>query len=202
MNQPFSIENATIVDKEMRGESSLYITALSPELGLIRMMKKISSKKTGTLPDLFDDISAVGETPSPNSIKFLREFSILKHRDGIARSYDSFEQASMLSLTITKNANHIEDTRTLSERLRAALDSIANGAPPQIVRLKFLFLLARDEGYPVKEDFYPKLLLPQRELFSTIIKTPSSKLEEFKTRANDLLEKFTSWIRINTDIIE
>ncbi len=202
MNCPFAIDNATVLDREIRGESSLYITAFSGDCGLVRMMKKISAKRTGVLPDLFDDISANGESETPTSLKFLREFSILKRRNDIALNYDSFENASQISLTTMKNGGHIEDTQTLAFRLRTALDAIAAKSPPIITRLKFMYLLVRDEGYPVREDFYANLQPAQRELFSLLIKTPSNQLGEFQTRAFSLLEKFLIWTYSNTDIIE
>ena len=65
-----------------------------------------------------------------------------------------------------------------------------------------MYLLARDEGYPVREDFYRRLAAPQKELFSALVKTPSGELREFETRARDMLEKLCRWIYAETDIAE
>lgn len=202
MSQFLSIDCATVVNREIRGENSLYIIAYSPTHSLMQTMKKIPSKKTSVMPDLFDDISFDCEMSSPTSLKFIREFSIKKRRTAVAASYDSFEQAALIAQTVLANGRHIEDSATLSHRLRMSLDSIAEGAPAEIVRLKFMYLLARDEGYAVREDFYARLPAQKKELFSVLIKTPSAELKEFKTRSANILESLCRWIYANTDIQE
>ena len=202
MNIPFSTDCATVLDREIRGESSVYITAFAHDIGLMRMMKKCSAKRTAYLPDLFDDISVSGEMQSPTSLKFARDFEIIKRRNEIATNYNSFEQACQISIAVAKNGVHIEDTAKLSNNLRSALDAIANGASAEIVRLKFMYLLAKNEGYPVKEDFYARLPQPQKELFSILIKNPASELKEYATRTTPILETYLNWLYSNTDIIE
>ena len=202
MRQPFSIELATIADRETRGGNSLYIAALSPDAGFVQAMKKISFKKASQMPDLFDDVSVEGEISPPSTLKFAREITVLKRRGGIADDYSSFEQASLIAQTILKNARHIENSRLLSQRLRAALDSIAEGAPPEIVRLKFMYLLARDEGYAVREDFFKNLTEPKKALFSELVKRPSKELSQYRSLASDILGQLCGWIRSETDITD
>ena len=202
MNLPFSADCTTVLDREIRGESSVYITAYDSSLGLMRLMKKCSAKKTAYLPDLFDDISVNGEMHSPTALKFVRDFTIHKRRSEIATNYNAFEQACLIALTVAKNGTHIEDSARLSNQLRMALDAIANGANGEIVRLKFMYLLAKNEGYAVKEDFYARLPQPKKDLFSALIKSPASELKEFSTRVSPILESYLNWLYSNTDIIE
>lgn len=202
MNLPFSADCATVLDREIRGENSVYITAYAPNFGLMRMMKKCSAKKTSYLPDIFDDISISGEMQSPTSLKFARDFSIIKRRNEIATNYNSFEQACLIALSVVKNGVHIEDSQRLFNQLRMAFDAIANGANAEIVRLKFMYLLAKNEGYAVKEDFYAKLSQPKKELFSMLIKLPVSELRDYSTRVSPILEAYLNWLYANTDIVE
>ena len=195
-----NINCATVLNRETRGENSLYIVAFSPEHAIVQAIKKIPAKRTGTLPDIFDDISAVCDSASPTALKFIREFSVLKRRHEIASDYNSFAQAALITQTVLKNGRHIEDSETLSKRLRASLDSIVAGAPAEAVRLKFMYLLARDEGYPVHEDFLRRLTQKEINTFSTIIKTPSRELAALKAEASNLLEALCGWICSNTDI--
>ena len=65
-----------------------------------------------------------------------------------------------------------------------------------------MYLLARDEGYAVKEDFVRRLGQSNAELFGILIKNPSSELREFKSRSVDMLEKLCDWIYSSTDIAE
>ena len=76
MKHSFEFENAIVVGRDMRGESSVYISVLSREHGLMQMMKTVSVKTTSLLPDLFDDISGSADAQTPQGLKFLREFEI------------------------------------------------------------------------------------------------------------------------------
>jgi hypothetical protein len=65
-----------------------------------------------------------------------------------------------------------------------------------------MYLLAKNEGYPVKEDFYARLPQPQKELFSLLIKLPALELKDYATRTEPVLESYLNWLYSNTDIIE
>ena len=190
------------MDREIRSESSLYIAVYAPETGLLRTMKRLSAKRTAALPDLFDDIALDCEATSPAALQFVKDFSLKKRRVEIASSYEAFEQAALIAKTVLKNGGHIENSAQLSARLRMSLDAIAEGSPAEIVRLKFMYLLARDEGYAVKEDFVRRLGSSNAELFGILIKNPSADLREFNSRAADLLERLCAWIYSSTDIEE
>ena len=51
-------DDITVLCRDLRGESSLYIEAFSGRLGALSLMKRISAKKTTALPDIFVDIVA------------------------------------------------------------------------------------------------------------------------------------------------
>ena len=56
--------------------------------------------------------------------------------------------------------------------------------------------------FAVKEDFFESLPEGKREMFSLFVKTPSSELREFRSRASDMLDALCRWIYANTDISE
>ena len=95
----------------------------------------------------------------------------------------------------------MEDTSKFSIRLRKSFDAIDAGNPSAIVRLKFLYLFARDEGYPVKEDFFAGLSGVEKRLFAALVRTPSAELIELKAHSRGMLEKFLEWLERSTDII-
>ena len=199
--QDFEIVQATVLDREVRGENSVFITAFAENCGLVQMMKKASAKKTSQIPDFFDDISAFAQADSPTSLKFMRDFETIKQRKNIAASYECFSSASNLTQCAVKNGRHIEDCGLFSRRLKRALDALAAEMSPPIVEIKFLYLLARDEGYAVREDFYAGLPPEKKLLFAEILKFPPSELGGFSRRAESLLELFKMWIAANTDLI-
>lgn len=192
----------TVLLRDLRGESSLYVEAFSGALGALALIKKISSKKTSALPDIFDDIEAVLNPSSSGDLKFVGAFEIRRRRTAIASDYGAFEDAAAIAGVVRRNGRHIEDTARLSARLRRSLDAIDAGMPSSAVRLKFLYLLARDEGYPVREDFFARLSGTEKRLFAAIVKTPSAELADFKAYSREMLGKFARWISESTDIEE
>lgn len=195
-------DDMTVLFRDLRGESSLYIEAFSGRLGALSMMKRISAKKTSALPDIFDDIEASLNPSSSGDLKFVGGFEIRRRRTAIASDYGAFEDAAAIAGVVRRNGRHIEDTARLSARLRRSLDAIDAGMPSQAVRLKFLYLLVRDEGYPVREDFFARLSENEKRLFAVIVNTPSAELSDFKAYSRDMLEKFCRWISESTDIEE
>ncbi len=202
MTREIDISLATILNKEARGESSLYISAFSDTLGLFAIMKRASSKGTSRLPDIFDDITGNATSKTSDSVKFLGEFEILESRRGIALNYDAFSQASAICKCLLRNGRHLENSAEISQILRRALDTIAKGAPAKIARLKFMYLLAKNEGYPVKEDFYASLSNERANLFANIIKTPTNQCVDFADKSEEILDIFLKWIYARTDILE
>ena len=202
MGGEVSADDITVLRRDLRGESSLYIEAFSGKLGLLCVIKRISSKKTSVLPDIFDDIDAVLNSASGGGgLKFLGDFEILRRRTRIAANYEAFDDAACLADVALKNGRHVEDTSKFSIRLRKSFDAIDAGNPSAIVRLKFLYLFARDEGYPVKEDFFAGLSGVEKRLFAALVRTPSAELFELKAHSRGMLEKFLEWLERSTDII-
>ena len=88
---------------------------------------------------------------------FVKEIRMTTRRSGIGRSYDALRFASALASVISRNPVHEESRENVARLLRTALDAIASGARPDVVHLKSLYLFARDEGYPVKQEWLPSL---------------------------------------------
>ncbi len=196
------IGDCIVLNREPRGESSIMFTCLSQKYGLLYLIKRVSSSKTAQLPDIFDNIKANCKNADSNkNLKFLSDFEIIKRRRAIAVNYDAFVSASKITEIVIRNAKNIEDISTLYNRTIKALDALESSSPPNIVLIKFLYTLAKSEGYAVIEDFYKKLPEVQARLFAIIIKLPSKELVEFEGRCVDLAEDFSRWIYSETDII-
>lgn len=193
-------DDLTVLYRDLRGESSLYLETFSAKNSIVAVVKRISAKKTSALPDVFDDIDASLNPSDSGGLKFLGEFEIARRRAGIAARYESFEDAAAIVNLVRHNGRHIEDCAKLSARLRRSLDAIDAGLPSAVVRIKFLYLLARDEGYPVREDFFEKLSDIEKKLFVLIVKTPSAELSDFKAHSRGMLEKLERWTAEFTDI--
>ena len=207
------LECATVLDKLLTGESSLRLRIYCPNLGLALLVKRVSSKKTTVLPDIFDDISLTARVPSMGDVLFPNEYETLTSRMSLSKDYGAFLHASEICALVIKNGAHIENANRLHARIRGALDSMANGALPETVHLKFLYLLVRDEGYPVHEDFLKKFSGSQKAAFCEIISTPPPKrkdapggdseprLRGILEGSTAFLEALSNWAIRCTDII-
>lgn len=201
MNRPFESECATVLDKSLRGENMLHLRIFSKEEGLALLLKKIPSNKSAPLPDFFDDISVSGEYGKVGNLKFMRSHELLNSRCEIAKDFDAFNNASQIVNIVLQNGANIENANILSTRLRNSLDALKSKSAPSVVHLKFLYLLVRDEGYPIHQQFYSKLSAENIDFFTLLIRTPSAQLQDLRSRADELLEKLRSWTEVNTDII-
>ena len=161
-----------VLDRQTRGEKHLLLACLSQSLGLIYIMKRLSNSKTSPLPDLFDDIDGFTYISSEQSPKFLHDYD-----------------------------RNIEDIPRLYFYAHKAIDALDSLLSPQAVRIKFLYALTKQEGYPVIEDFYENLSKPMQQLFAYIVKTPTKDMPEIDSRAEAIADKFVDWIKFNTDII-
>ncbi len=196
-----NVENATVLRMEERGERSVYMAVLCPRNGVVDISKRISSTGKTRLPDLFDDISANLDSAKMGSLKFMGDFETTSKRTGIGNSYEALRHASSIALCSMKNGRNLDSPEFLSRTLKMALDSIENFHAPACAHLKFLYLLSKNEGYAIREDFYRNLSPNEQKIFSFLIKTPVAKLEAFESSAKVFLDSIESWISANTDLI-
>ena len=62
-----------------------------------------------------------------------------------------------------------ESRRAVTSLLRTALAALATGARPDIVYLKSLYCFARDEGYPLKQQWFPLLPAADRATVAPLL---------------------------------
>lgn len=196
-----NLEQASVLKCEERGESSVYLVLFCPECGVIDAMKRVSQKKSTPIPDIFDEISVELEHAKSGALKFLKSFEVIKKRRGIARSYENLTHASAIAECVLRNARNMENCEKISALLKNSLDAIDILNAPAAARLKFMYVFARDEGYPIIEDFFSSLNGEEKQNFAFIIKTAIKQLETFDSVAENYIAPLESWIRINTDIL-
>ncbi|MFW5883790.1 MAG: hypothetical protein ACOCVG_05420 [Verrucomicrobiota bacterium] len=201
MSAPKFSTEAVVLDRAEHGEHFLKLSVLSPEEGLLVCLRRMSRKQPGTQPDLFDELALDLERKGGGGPAFVREVEILRRREAIGQSYRALEAAGALSRVVLRNAVHIEDLPSLHALVVRALDCWAHGEPPQAVLLKTLFLLVRSEGYPVAEDWLPRLEPDLREAAVTTLQTPLKDLQIDPKMQKSLAQSFEDWMRHNTDFI-
>jgi hypothetical protein len=168
-------------------------------LALQRIPRKPSSNHVA--PDLFDEISVSLESSNQGRTWFFREARIVTRRASIGRSYDALRFASALASVIKRNNVHEESRANVGRLLRTAFDAFGAAGRPDVVYLKSLYLFARDEGYPVKQEWLPSLSAADRAVATAAL---GRKLDEQETSAGDverIRRSLEAYLGANTEII-
>ncbi len=204
MASHFEIEGV-VLDRQEKGENSLLFRIFSPKRGLIAAMRKVSATKTSVLPDLFDQCSfelAPFGSDENADLFALKDFSVAERMEGIPKDYACFSAAARICLWVEKNGRYSENPKDFYRVIVGALEALNTGANADLVLLKFLYVFCRDEGYAVKEDFFPSLGSGDADILRLALKTPSKDLGSLKeSDFARLLKRLEIWTAANTDIL-
>src|SRR5580658_10170417 len=165
---------AFVIEKRPPADSFQTFVLFSAEHGNLLALQRIPRKHSGShvAPDLFDEVSAYLESSNQGRTWFVKEVRIVTRRTGIGRSYDALRFASALAAVVGRNPVHVESREGVARLLRTAFDAFSTAERPDIVHLKSLYLFARDEGYPVKQEWLPSLAASDREIAAAALGRP------------------------------
>ena len=197
-------EEALVLKTEPSGESFLKLHVLTAESGIFLCMKRISKRtNTSTTPDLFDTAVILLETSQQGTMRFVKEYQLRQRRDVIGQNYRSLRNASRLSQLLVTNASHMPESEWLFTLTERAFDAFTAGKAPDVVLLKSLYLLLKDEGYPVRESWWPTLRTDLRKAAKHLLSKPSpAHIEKPEQKTCESIEQhLTEWMRNQTDLI-
>ncbi len=165
---------AFVIEKRPPADAFQTFGLFSPEHGNLLALQRVPRKASSShsSPDLFDEVSVMLETSNQGRTWFMKEVRIDKRRTAIGRSYDALRFASALVSVISRNHVHEESRENVALLLRTSLDAFGTAARPDIVYLKSLYLFARDEGYPVKQEWAPSLRGGDASVATEILNRP------------------------------
>lgn len=152
--------------------------------GLLPLMRRPGAAKGVTQPDLFD-LCAVELESRSGGAWFIKEYIVTRRFGGLGERYGALVAASAWSRLVLSNAASVESTSFLYNVSLLSLDALEKGAEPSAVRLKALYLFARDEGLPAREDWFAGLSASRRTLAAEVLKIP---LESFDAEKMDTAE--------------
>lgn len=174
--------------------------------GALLVHQRISRKAAATSValDLFDEVALRLESSNQGQTWFVQEVRLLTRHADLGRSYGTLRHASALAALIARNPVH-EDSRTqVAALLRQALASFAAGARPELVWLKSLYCFARDEGYPVKQDWLASLPAALRAAAEQRLHTPLAELGESAAenpKSETLIQHLENYLRHHTEVL-
>lgn len=197
-------QEALVLKTERSGESFLKLHLLTAEQGIFLCLKRTSKKPAqSTKPDLFDQAHVTLESSKQGTMLFVKEYQLLKRRETIGQSYRSLEAASNFAQLLVHNAAHMPESEVLFNLTARTLDAFSGGKAPEVVILKGIYLLLKNEGYPVRESWWPELPADWREPTRKLLKEPSPHNIDPETRARceKIQQHLKRWMGGNTDLI-
>jgi hypothetical protein len=200
--------DAFVLARRPPSDSFQAFTLFSPTHGALhvlqRLPKKAATSATAVALDLFDEVSLQLESSNQGQTWFVKEARLLTRHAGLGRSYETLTAASDLAKLVARNPVHEESRDAVAALLRQALASLATGARADIVWFKSLYCFARDEGYPVKQEWLPTLPPDLRAEALHFLRTPLAALDPSKIenpKSKILQSRLADYLRGHTEIL-
>jgi hypothetical protein len=202
---------AFILAKLPSGSDSFeQLTAFSSEHGVLHCLRRFAAGKTRASPkstqetstpiDLFDEAELWLESSNQGRTWFIKEHRLIQRHDGIGRSYETLRAAAALSTLIARNTVADESRDQVCNLLRTTLTTLAAGGRPDITWLKALYCFLRDEGYPVKQQWWPELPTDDREIAAQLLNQPLAAQTADAPAVARISRRLEDWVKAETEI--
>jgi hypothetical protein len=179
------------------------LSVFSAEHGPLLVLQRIRKTATagaGTL-DLFDEAALQLESSNQGRTWFIKEARLITHHGGIGRSYDALRLASALAALVARH--HVDESSRapVAELLRSAFAAFATSPRSDIVFFRSLYRFARDEGYPVREQWFPTLPAADRADVATLLNRPLAEQTANPETVARLQRRLDEYLRGHTEIM-
>ncbi len=194
---------AFVLLKRPPADSFQTFTLFSPEHGALLALQRLPKKNAANhlALDLFDEVALSLETSNQGSTWFIKEVRLLARPTGIGRGYSTLTLASTFAALVARNPVH-EDTRaTVAALLRTAFAAFAASPRADIVFFKSLYCFARDEGYPVKQQWFPSLSAADQTLAVELLNRPLAAQTAPPEPTAHLTRLLETYLRQHTEIL-
>ena len=194
---------AFILLKRPPSDSFQTFTLFSREHGALLALQRLPKKSAANhlALDLFDEVALSLETPNQGSTWFVKEVRLLARPAGIGRSYESLLAASAFAALVARNPVHEESRPAVAALLRVAFASFAASPRADIVYFKSLYCFARDEGYPVKQGWFPALATADRAIAVALLNRPLGEQTALPADTARLVRRLEDYLRAHTEIL-
>lgn len=174
----------------------------SPEHGSMLVLQRVAKKSPGTSValDLFDEVSLLLESSNQGRTWFVKEARLIQRHAEIGRSYDALRLASALASLVSRNTVDDDSRAAVADLLRGAFVAFGTGNRPDIVYFKSLYRFARDEGYPLKQQWFPTLPAADRRVVATLLNLPLADQTAPGPDVARLQRRLEEYLRGHTEI--
>lgn len=207
MGPPLATE-ALVLQRHPPSENFQRLALFSPSEGNLAALQRVVARKSApeaAPADLFDELQLRLETGrqaagGAGSLWFVKESRLLTRHAGIGRSYDALRLACELSALVVRNPVPAESLAPVYALLRQAFAAFATGVRPDVVAFKGLYCFARDEGYPLKQDWLPTLPAADRETVAGLLARPLADQTAATTETTRLHRRLADYLRAHTEL--
>jgi recombinational DNA repair protein (RecF pathway) len=184
------------------GENGQMLTFLSPTQGLVRAYRRLSLGRASrqSLPDLFDEASLRLDAAREGEMYFIREYTVLSRRARLGQSYPTLRFASRFALLLTHHIFPPEEAPACHSLLHQGLDAWETHRRPDCTYLKSLFLFARRQGFPVRDEWLEGLSPADREAARDILFLPLPEQSVSEPVAERLISAFEHYLRHSHEV--
>lgn len=192
-----------VLSKRPPSDSFQSLTVFSPEHGPLLILQRLPKKSSAgsVVLDLFDEVSLLLESRNQGQTWFVKESRLIARQADIGRSYDTLRLASALAALVARNPVPDESRAEVANLLRQAFGSFATGPRPDLVWFKSLYRFARDEGYPIREQWFPTLPVKDRADVVVLLNRPLVEQTAKTEDVERLTERLTDYLRAHTEIL-
>lgn len=194
---------AFVLSKRPPADTFQTFNVFSSEHGALLILQRLGKKSGGAAValDLFDEASLLLESSNQGRTWFVKEMRLVTRHPDLGRSYETLVAASALASLVARNPVPEESRVAVASLLRTALAALAAGARPDIVYLKSLYCFARDEGYPLKQQWFPLLPAADRATVAPLLNRPLSDQTAPPAVVHALQRDLENYLRGHTDIL-
>lgn len=194
---------AFVLSKRPPADSFQTLGVFSAEHGGLLVLQRI--RKTTTpgagLLDLFDEAALQLESSNQGRTWFVREARLLARPAGIGRSYEALRLASALAGLVARHPVDASSRGAAADLLRTAFAAFGADPRPDIVFLKSVYRFARDEGYPLREHWFPTLPAAERAEAAAVLNRPLAEQTATPAAVARLQRRLDDYLRGHTEIL-
>lgn len=176
------------------------LSVFSAQFGVLTVMQRVGKKAGATALDLFDEATLLLETSNQGRTYFIKEARLQRRHSEIGRTYDALRLASALTAMIARNPVDEDSRPGVAALLQTALYAFGTSDRPDIVYFKSVYRFARDEGYPVKQEWLPTLPASDRTTATTLLGQPLAGQTAEADLVARLSRRLEDYVRANTEI--
>jgi hypothetical protein len=202
--------SAFILARQASGSDAFeQLTAFSAEQGVLHCLARVgqsssarrsSAQRSEGRLDLFDEAELWLESSNQGRTWFIKEHRHLQRHEGVGRSYDALKSAAALGTLLARNPVPDESRDAVAVLLRTSFAALAAGGRPDIVWLKSLYCLLRDEGYPVKQQWWPQLPEADRDIAARLLNQPLAEQTDDPAAVARIVRRLEDWVAAETEI--